>query len=248
MLRGCSGARRRSGTLLRRSIGALHRSGMLRRGGTLLRRSIGVLNRSRVLHRGGTLLRRSIGVLNRCGGSAMHLRRGCCPLGSSGGAMHLRRGCVLCRSAVSRYGARCAERTRDRGGGRTAIIDLGRVRASGRGDAGVLRLHARRPNVVSAPDRQLACRRPRCDTAASAVIARAVPVAVRGGAIAIDVAHDVAVHVRDCRVVLEVVAVPSAARVTASVVAVTVVYAAIVADLRRPIAARPNEREAVPSQ
>ena len=168
-------------------------------------------------------------------------------------------GCVFWRGEMVRRGARRLDASRGR------MVNCGRIRACNRrrdgaavirrrerrvvrrSEASVLHLNVGRSEVLSALEGLFARRRARRDPAAAAVVAYVVPVVVRHRAIVIDVSDDGPVDVGDRGVVLKLAAAPSSSLVTATVVAVAIVHAAVPAHLRRSISRRPNEREPVPT-
>ena len=101
-------------------------------------------------------------------------------------------------------------------------------------------LRIRRFDVPFASERFLLRGRTHLDSTASAVIAGAVDHGlVDDGAVDVRVVDDRRIDARDCGVVRERAVAPLAAVVAVAGIAVPVVYAAVVADLRAPIAGRP---------
>ena len=120
--------------------------------------------------------------------------------------------------------------------GRAAMIRTGKLGPVGSGGTLILHLSTHGRSVRLMHRRQLRRMRRRPDTTRSAVITHAGVVGVAGHRAAVDVVHQRDVDVVDRAVVVEVASTPVTALVAVSNVAITVVDAAIVADVLTPVA------------
>ncbi len=118
------------------------------------------------------------------------------------------------------------------------MVDVGELCAIGSRLTYGLQLRGQRGNAIFVEHRQFARRRALLGTAAATVVTD-VQVIVVGYVVVVDVTNDRRIHVIDRPVVGECapVLIPVAALVTSARVARTVVDAAVVADVRAPVAA-----------
>ena len=209
---------------------------LLRRRLTLLRDLLTLHRRSlMLLRRRLTLLRDLLTLLRRClvlllRRLLMLLRRGYWTL------LELRLLLALDRGGDPNVSISC-ERLADNRAGRTAMIDVGKLRPVCAGSLLMLDLRSHGRRVLFAARRHFRRPGPHLDTALAAIEANATAAAmVVADRMVIDVAVDGDVNVVNRAVVVKVAAVPVAALVADADIAEAIIDAAVVADVRAPVA------------
>lgn len=141
--------------------------------------------------------------------------------------------------AGSRSPPSVVDRTALRHGLRTSVVLVGKLRAILHGRLRVGALRRQSGEVVFVAGRSLRSVGAILQSAVAAVVAYARGIVVVGHAVVVSVADVVFVHAADGRVVVEIAAAPVAAFISIAAIAMAVIYAAIEADMRSPVAMAP---------
>lgn len=107
-------------------------------------------------------------------------------------------------------------------------------------------LHRRSDVTVTRSEIFIAARACR-HAAGTAIVAHAIDGDVVDHGLVVGVVNDGGIHVVDCAVVGEVIAIPAAADITAANITAAVVHSAIEADVRAPVARMEQIKTGVPT-